>query len=76
VEAKASRPHYSYFPFGGGPRRCLGEGFAMVEGVLLLASLARKWRLRLVSGHKVEVFPEHLLRAKYGMLMTIEERAR
>ncbi len=72
--AKASRPHYSYFPFGGGPRRCLGESFAMAEGVLLLAALARKWRLKLVPGHRVTVFPEHLLRSKYGMLMNIEER--
>jgi len=75
-EAKAARPHYSYFPFGGGPRRCLGESFAMVEGVLLLASLARNWRLSLVPGHAVEVFPEHLLRAKHGMLMTVEKRQR
>lgn len=74
AEAKSVRPHYSYFPFGGGPRRCLGESFAMAEGVLLLATLARKWRMRLAPGHNVEVFPEHLLRAKYGMLMTMEER--
>jgi cytochrome P450 len=69
-EAKAARPPYAYFPFGGGPRRCLGEGFAQTEGVMLLATLARRWRLRLAPGHPVEVFPEHLLRSKHGMLMT------
>ncbi|HEV3468388.1 MAG TPA: cytochrome P450 [Pyrinomonadaceae bacterium] len=75
-EARAARPPYSYFPFGGGPRRCLGEGFALTEGVMLLATLARRWRLRLVPGHPVEPFPEHLLRAKHGMLMRLEARGR
>ena len=73
-EAKETRPQFSYFPFGGGPRRCIGEGFALMEGVLLLATLARRWRLRLAPGHTVEVFPEHLLRSKHGMLMTLEKR--
>lgn len=73
-EARAARPQFSYFPFGGGPRRCLGEGFALMEGVLLLATLARRWRARLVPGHPVEVFPEHLLRARHGMLMKLEKR--
>jgi cytochrome P450 len=73
-EAKAARPQFSYFPFGGGPRRCLGEGFAMVEGVVLLAALARRWRLRLAPGHRIELFPEHLLRSKHGMVMRLEKR--
>ncbi len=73
-EAKAARPPFSYFPFGGGPRRCIGEGFAQMEGVLLLATLARRWRLRLAPGHPVELFPEHLLRSKHGMLMRAEKR--
>ncbi|HWS55437.1 MAG TPA: cytochrome P450 [Pyrinomonadaceae bacterium] len=73
-EARASRPAYAYFPFGGGPRRCLGEGFALTEGVMLLATLARRWRLRLAPGHPVQVFPEHLLRSKHGMVMKLEAR--
>jgi cytochrome P450 len=73
-EAKASRPRFSYFPFGGGPRRCMGEPFAMLEGVILLASIARRWRLRLAPGHNVEVRAEHLLRSKDGMLMRLEKR--
>ncbi len=73
-EAKASRPKFSYFPFGGGPRLCMGEPFAMLEGVILLASIARRWRLRLAPGHKVEVRAEHLLRADDGMLMRLEKR--
>ncbi|MCA1619998.1 MAG: cytochrome P450 [Acidobacteria bacterium] len=73
-EAKSARPQFAYFPFGGGPRRCLGESFAMTEGVLLLSTLARRWRMRPVEGHPVEVFPEHLLRAKRGMPVKLERR--
>jgi cytochrome P450 len=74
-EAKAARPQFAYFPFGGGPRRCIGEGFAWMEGVLVLAALAREWRLRLVPGHPVELHPVVTLRPKHGMLMTLERRA-
>jgi cytochrome P450 len=42
-QARESRPAYSYFPFGGGARRCIGEGFAWMEGVLLTASIASRW---------------------------------
>jgi cytochrome P450 len=73
-EARSARPQFSYFPFGGGPRRCLGESFAMTEGVLLLATLARRWRMRPAAGHRVEVVTEHLLRAKWGMRMRLERR--
>lgn len=73
-EAKAARPSFSYFPFGGGARRCLGEAFAMMEGVLLLASLARRWELELLPTHRVEPYPEHLLRSKHGMVMRLKRR--
>ena len=73
-EARTARPSYSFFPFGGGPRRCLGEQFAMTEGVLLLATLARRLRMRLVEGHRVELLPQHLLRSKWGMRMRLEDQ--
>jgi cytochrome P450 len=73
-EAKESRPQFAYFPFGGGTRRCIGEGFAWMEGILLLASLARNWRMRLVPGHRVETLPVITLRPKHGMRMTMEKR--
>ena len=44
-EAKAARPSFTYFPFGGGRRQCIGEGFAWMEGVLSLATIAQRWRL-------------------------------
>lgn len=73
-EMKESLPRFAYFPFGGGPRNCIGEGFAWMEGVLLLATLAQRWRLRLVPGHRVEMLPLITLRAKHGMRMTLERR--
>ncbi len=46
-EAKATRPKFAYFPFGGGARYCIGEGFAWMEGVLMLATILQQWSLRL-----------------------------
>src|ERR1044072_3552063 len=73
-EAREARPQYAYFPFGGGPRRCIGEGFAWMEGVLLIATLAQRWRLRLVPNHPVKTHPIITLRPKHGMLMRLEKR--
>jgi cytochrome P450 len=70
----ATRPKFSYFPFGGGTRVCIGERFAWAEGVLVLAALAQRWKLKLVPGHPVETLPVITLRARYGMKMIVEPR--
>jgi cytochrome P450 len=75
-QARESRPQFAYFPFGGGPRRCIGEGFAWMEGILLIAALAQGWRMRLVPGQRVETMPVITLRPKHGIKMTLEKRAR
>jgi cytochrome P450 len=74
VDAKASRHKFAYFPFGGGARQCIGEPFAWMEGVLILATLAQRWRLRLVPGHRVVPQPLITLRPRYGMRMVPERR--
>ena len=73
-EAKIRRTKFTYFPFGAGARQCIGESFAWMEGVLILATLAQKWSLRLVPGHRVEPQPLITLRPKYGMRMVVEAR--
>jgi len=73
-DAKAQRPRFSYFPFGGGARQCIGESLAWMEGILILATIARRWRLRLAPGHTVEPQPLITLRPKFGMKMIVEER--
>jgi cytochrome P450 len=73
-ERAKSLPKMAYFPFGGGPRLCIGEQFAWMEGILLIATIAQKWKLRLVPGHKVELQPLITLRPKHGMKMTLEPR--
>ncbi len=73
-EAKSRRAKFVYFPFGAGARQCIGESFAWMEGVLLLATLAQRWRLKLVPGHRVEPEPLITLRPKYGMRMLVEAR--
>jgi cytochrome P450 len=56
-EVRASRPRYSYFPFGGGPRVCIGEGFATMEGALVLATIAQRWRPRLLAEQPAQLDP-------------------
>jgi cytochrome P450 len=74
-DSRSRRTKLTYFPFGAGARQCIGESFAWMEGVLLLATLAQKWKLRLVPGHRVEPEPLITLRPKYGMRMQLELRA-
>ncbi|HLX64196.1 MAG TPA: cytochrome P450 [Planctomycetota bacterium] len=72
-EAREARHPFAFYPFGGGPRRCIGEGFAWMEGVLLIATLAQHWKLRLDAAQKVEPMPVITLRPKFGMRMKAEE---
>ena len=71
--AQAARPKFSYFPFGGGGRVCIGDGFAWAEGVLLLAVIARRWRFEAVPGHPVEINPTVTLRPKHGLKMIVRD---
>jgi cytochrome P450 len=71
---KADRPRFSYFPFGAGGRQCIGEAFAWMEGVLMLATIAQQWRLRFVAGQTVDVQPKITLRPKYPMMFVPERR--
>jgi len=71
---KEAGQKFIYFPFGGGVRRCIGEGFAWTEGILLLATLAQRWKLRIVPDQKVALHPMITLRPKFGMRMVCEKR--
>ena len=69
------RPRFSYFPFGGGSRGCMGEAFAWMEGVLLVAVIAQRWRFRLVdeSSHP-DIHPALTLTPKSGIRVIVERR--
>ena len=69
-----TRHRFAYLPFGGGPRICIGRGFAMAEACLVLATIARAFRLRMVPGHRVEACGKITLRPRYGLRMTLERR--
>jgi cytochrome P450 len=71
-ERAADRPHFAYFPFGGGPRQCIGNQFALMEAQLILATIAQRYRLRPVAGHKV--VPEVVLtiRPRHGLPVTLQ----
>jgi cytochrome P450 len=67
-------PKYAYFPFGGGPRMCIGNSFAMMETVLVLATMAQRFRMRLVPGHAVTPWPSITLRLRHGIKVRLEKR--
>ena len=73
-ERKAGRPRYAYVPFGGGPRLCIGNSFAMTEAILLLASIVQRFRLMLLPGTLVELEPLITLRPKGKLMMTLTQR--
>ena len=72
--AEAGRPKFAYFPFGGGPRRCVGEPFAWMEGHLLLAAIAHRYRMSVQPGYVLELEPRVTLRPRHGMPMRLERR--
>ncbi len=67
-------PRFAYFPFGGGPRVCIGAGFAMMEAVLLLATIAQRFRVQIAQGLKVKMQPTVTLRPKNGIEVTLKHR--
>jgi cytochrome P450 len=66
----------AYFPFGDGPRRCIGQGFALLEAALVVATIVQRFQFRLVPGHPVEPEPLVTLRFRHGLKMKIQARAR
>jgi cytochrome P450 len=73
-EAKAVRPRFAYFPFGGGSRQCIGESFAWMEGVLTLATIARNWRMTFVGDSAPVPQAKITLRPRDPVLMRVNHR--
>jgi cytochrome P450 len=70
----AKLPRFAYFPFGGGPRQCIGAAFAQMEAAMVVATIAQRFQLRSVPDHPVIPVPSFTLRPKHGIRMTIERR--
>jgi cytochrome P450 len=68
-------PRFAYFPFGGGPRQCIGNAFALMETALTLATIAQQYRFRLVAGHPVVPLASITLRPRYGIRVVMESRS-
>lgn len=71
---RLKRPRFSYFPFGGGVRSCIGETFAWTEGILVIATIARRWKMQVMRGDPLVLQPLVTLRPKHGMQMRLRER--
>jgi cytochrome P450 len=74
TEYEEGLPRFAYFPFGGGPRQCIGASFAMTEARLILATIAQRFRMELAPGQRVEPYASVTLRPKAGMRMILTGR--
>jgi cytochrome P450 len=70
-ERAQSRPRYAYMPFGGGPRQCIGNNFALMEGQIILATLASRFRVDLAPGETIDPEPTVTLRPRRGVRVTV-----
>ena len=75
-EARAARPRWSYFPFGGGSRQCIGESFAWMEAILILATVLQNWHVELTSNAPLKLLPTITLRPKNGVPVRAVRRKR
>jgi len=73
-ERSAARPRYAYFPFGGGPRQCIGNNFALMEAQVILAMLAQRYRLEPLPGHTVDPRPAMDMHPRQPMMMRVVRR--
>jgi len=73
-QVAATRPKFSYFPFGGGTRICIGEQFAWMEGILILATIAQRWKLRYLGSSPPDIEPRITLRPAGSVSMRIDRR--
>jgi cytochrome P450 len=68
-------PRFAYFPFGGGPRQCIGNTFALMEANIVLATIGRKYRFALLPGHQVTPLASITLRPRDGIQVRLEARS-
>jgi cytochrome P450 len=73
-DAATDAPRHAYLPFGSGARTCVGKTFAMIEAVLILATIARRWRLRVAPDQRIAIKTRVTLMPKFGMRMIVERR--
>jgi cytochrome P450 len=71
-----ARPKYAYYPFGGGPRNCIGESFAWTEAILVIATLAQRWKIRTLDRTPPKLIPTITLRPTEPVWATVEPRNR